>query len=349
MRILFDARSVRTTTGSYILQGLTSSWRRDERVAAIFAAVPAGADTSNVPADLSVVRLPAGAGWVRHVTVALPRAADSVGADVIFCANGTGPSDRRTVLYFQDLFHFHSRGLPLRGRLMEAARAAWRWISASDSGLGVAVSRTIADDAKQKVGGLTVVEIPNGVEVDSARWSGERDVVYVAGGTGSRKSEETAVRAWARVRRRGATILEIGGVEPAGRRAELQRLVTELGLGDAVRVCGALPRLAYLERMARARLTVSCSRLESFGLPVAEALVMGAPVICSDLPAHRELLARAGAGECFPIGEDTLLAEGIERALDGRLPARLTTPPVGWDWSARGREHIDAYQRYLGV
>jgi glycosyltransferase involved in cell wall biosynthesis len=151
------------------------------------------------------------------------------------------------------------------------------------------------------------------------------------------------------VRRRGGATLEIGGVEPSDRRSDLKQLITELRLDDSVRVCGALPRDAYLERMARARLTISCSRLESFGLPVAEALVMGAPVICSDLPAHRELLARAGAGESFPVGDDATLAARVERALDGQAPPRLTTAPSGWDWNARGRQHIDAYQTYLGA
>ena len=352
MRILFDARSVRTTTGAYVLKGLTSSWRQDARVAEILVAVPAGFDTSSLPADVTFVPLPPGTGWLRHLTVALPRAADRARADVIFCANGTGPWDARAVLYFQDLFHFHYRsgGLSLRGQVLEIARGAWRSLSASNSGLGVAVSHTIADDAKQTVRGLTVVEIPNGVDVGSVRWSGEQDVVYVAGGTGARKSEETAVRAWGRIRKQsGDAALEIGGVEPSARRADLQRLIRELGLDGRVRVSGALPRDAYLERIARARLTVCCSRLESFGLPVAEALVMGAPVICSDLPAHRELLARAGAGECYPVGDDAVLADRVGRALDGQLPPRRTSVPEGWDWLARGREHIDAYETYLGA
>lgn len=352
MRVLFDARSVRTTTGSYIFHGLASAWRDDARVVEVLAAVPPGFDTSRLPAGVAPVRMPANGGWLRHVIVSLGRAADRVRADVIFCANGTGPRDRRAVLYFQDLFHFHYRngGLPLRKQLLESGRAAWRSVAAPRSGLGIAVSRAIADDAKRDVRGLPILEIPNGVDVGTARWSGEEDVVYVAGGTGSRKCEETAVHAWARLKHcRPSTVLEIGGVEPAARRAELQRMANDLHLGDSVVIRGALPREAYLERIARARLTLSCSQLESFGLPVAEALAMGAPVLCSDIPAHRELLARAGVGESFPARDDTALAARLRSVLDGSMPQRLTSPPLGWDWKTRAREHIDAYQTHLGV
>src|SRR5687768_4635937 len=213
MRILFDARSVRTTTGSYVLRGLTAAWREDARVSEVLAAIPAGFDASQLLSDVVPVHLPARGGWLRHLTLGLREAADRVRADVIFCANGTGPRDARTVLYFQDLFHFRFRDcdIPLRGQLMEIGRAAWRSTSASHSGLGIAVSHSIAEDARRDVGRLPIVEIPNGVDVESIRWGGEGDVVYVAGGTGAHKSEETALLAWARLGRRPSTsLLKIG-------------------------------------------------------------------------------------------------------------------------------------------
>lgn len=352
MRILFDARSVRTTTGSYVLRGLTSSWRDDTRVSEVLAAIPEGFDASQLHGSVVPVPLPTRGGWLRHLMFSLVEAADRVRADIIFCANGTGPVDSRVVLYFQDLFHFQPRNaaLPIRGQIMEFGRAAWRSIAAPRSGLGIAVSRAIADEAQRDVASLPIVEIPNGVEVEAIRWVGDQEVVYVAGGTGARKSEETAIRAWARLGSHADTAtLVIGGVEPAHRRAELQRLASGLGLGRAVELHGALPRRAYLERMARARVTVSCSRLESFGLPVAEALVIGAPVLCSDLAAHRELVGRARAGTTFPAGDESVLAARLREALDGDLPRQLSSPPPGWDWNARGREHIDAYQAHLHV
>ena len=347
MRILFDARSVRTTTGAYILNGLTSNWVQDSRVERVLAAVPRR--DIRLPEAVEPIAMRAGS-WLMHVARDLPKAADRCGADVIFCSNGTGPRDPRAVLYFQDLFHFRrSDGLlPLRGQLFESARALWRRFAAPHGGLGVAVSHVIADEAKREVGKLPVIEIPNGVDTNSVRWSGEDDTVYVAGGTGSHKSEETALRAWARLARRPpAGLLEIGGVEPAGRRADLVRAAQELGLGTTVAIHGALPRDVYLAHIAHARLVVSCSKLESFGLPVAEAIAMGAPVLCSDITAHRELLARGGVGATFPAGDHETLAIRISSALDGDSPRRLTSTPLGWTWNTRASEHIDAYQTYL--
>ena len=350
MRILFDARSVRTPTGSYILEGLTSSWREDSRVDNILAAIPPEFNLSSLPRDVTPVPLAGGESWLRHVLFSLRRAADRVQADVIFCANATGPRDRRVVLYFQDLFHFAYRTgfLAQRKRLGEVARTTWRSVSAPGSGLGVAVSRVIGEHAKHACRGLSIREIPNGIEVGGRRWVGDEDVVFVAGGTGSRKSEEVALWAWARLGRYARSVLEIGGVEPAARRGDLQRLVSELRLSNVI-VRGSVRRDEFLDRIARARLTVSCSAVESFGLPVAEALAVGAPVICTDIPAHRELLARAGVGTAFPVGDAESLAAVLRRALDGDPPTRLADAPLGWDWRTRGREHIDAYQNHLGL
>ncbi|MEP6692254.1 MAG: hypothetical protein ABJD07_13925 [Gemmatimonadaceae bacterium] len=57
--------------------------------------------------------------------------------------------------------------------------------------------------------------------------SGTSIACYVMGGLGTRKNAPTALRAFAEVVRRGAggnTTREIGGCEPAWRRAELRQL-----------------------------------------------------------------------------------------------------------------------------
>jgi glycosyltransferase involved in cell wall biosynthesis len=134
------------------------------------------------------------------------------------------------------------------------------------------------------------------------------------------------------------------GVQPPERRQELKDLAKQLGVEATVAIQGALPRDEFLARIASSVLAISCSRLEAFGLPVAEALAMGAPLIASDLPSHRELVARAGAGETVPAGDQSALTKRLATALDGTPPRRHRSLPLGWSWRERARQHVDAYQ-----
>ena len=52
---------------------------------------------------------------------------------------------------------------------------------------------------------------------------------------------------------------------------------------------GALPDRRVTELLAGARALLFPSFAEGYGLPVAEALALGVPVLCSDLPALREV------------------------------------------------------------
>ena len=79
-------------------------------------------------------------------------------------------------------------------------------------------------------------------------------------------------------------------------------------------------RLADL--YARALVLAYPSRMEGFGLPVAEAMAAGCPVVCSDLPAIREWAADAPL--YVAPGDPGALAAALERvARDGALRAGM--------------------------
>ncbi len=96
-------------------------------------------------------------------------------------------------------------------------------------------------------------------------------------------------------------------------------------------------QVAALIRGARALLAPSLA--EGFDLPVIEALTLGAPVIASDIPVHREL-ARA-ANLIDPL--DGLGWIGAIRAACDKPPRRPRQPGYTWD------EHFKIVARALGL
>ncbi|MDQ6830185.1 MAG: glycosyltransferase, partial [Gemmatimonadota bacterium] len=324
----------------------------DPRVSEVLAIITDDFHAGLLPAGVTPIRVRP-CDWVTHLAREVPRAAESCNADIIFAPNALAPRDPRAVLYFQDLRHFRVApgAIPSAPEIAwRAARSAWRRYAAQPALLAVAVSADISSEVIARVP-LPLATIPNGVDVKGHRWEGTDDRVYVMGGIGTRKNSVTAVYAWAEVLRRGAggdTMLEIGGCEPAWRRDELRSLASALGIANRVRVKGTMPRDEYLANSALSRVSVSCSTLEAFGLPVAEALLMGAPVLCSDIPAHIELVRRASAGTLFPVHSPAALAEALVESLEGRLPNRATPTPSDWSWSARASGHLDTYAALLG-
>jgi glycosyltransferase involved in cell wall biosynthesis len=86
--------------------------------------------------------------------------------------------------------------------------------------------------------------------------------------------------------------------------------------------------------MAGARAVLAPSLAEGFSLPVAEGLALGAPVICSDIPVHREI-ARGCATLVDPIDGPGWI-RAIEAACSGRAPASPGPyPALSW------REHVE--------
>jgi glycosyltransferase involved in cell wall biosynthesis len=347
VRILFDARSVRTPSGFEVFRGLTRAWVEDDRVEEVIAAVPRDWHWGQ---DQSAVRYVAleGGSWARHLRQELPGIAAQCRADVIFSPNALVPKNPRAVCYYQDIHHFRNppgqRWAP-RLSAQRLCRRGWRlYASHTPSRLSIAVSEDIGAEVC-RLSPTPIRVIPNGVDVADFSWSPATDAVFVMGGIGDHKGEDTAVRAWAVLPRevRGATRLLVGGVEPETRRARLRTLADQLGLGVSVVISGLMPREEYLSNIASSRLAISCSSLESFGLPVAEALVIGVPALFTALPAHEELRVRAGAGASYPVGDADGLSRLLRAALEGSPPSRAAVVRSEWSWSQRGAQHVDAY------
>lgn len=89
--------------------------------------------------------------------------------------------------------------------------------------------------------------------------------------------------------------LRVCGKDPdGGQYEEARRLARELGLGERLQLLGRLEPVALSREYANAFALVYPSEVETFGLPVIEAMAHGTPVICSNRMSVSEVAGGAG-------------------------------------------------------
>jgi glycosyltransferase involved in cell wall biosynthesis len=177
--------------------------------------------------------------------------------------------------------------------------------------------------------------------------SGPPELLHV-GSNIPRKRIDVLLRTFAAVRRAvpGARLVKVGGALAP----EQAALADELGILGAIAILPFFsprdPRdratLAAVYR--RAALALQPSDAEGFGLPVAEAMACGTPVLASDIPVLREV---GGAAAAYaPVGDVDAWAEAALDLLDLRRradPAHDARRADGLAWADRYRwsTHVD--------
>jgi glycosyltransferase involved in cell wall biosynthesis len=112
-------------------------------------------------------------------------------------------------------------------------------------------------------------------------------------------------------------------------------LSAELGIGERVSLTGRLSKEELACEYNRAQVLVSPSVYEGFGLPAAEAMSSGTPVIATTAGAFRETIVDGESGVLVPPADPRTLATAIERLLaDGEMRRRL---------AETGRERIERH------
>lgn len=136
-----------------------------------------------------------------------------------------------------------------------------------------------------------------------------------------RKGLDVLVAALARLGSQAPPLLVAG--QPGWGGIELAAVARSAGLADgAVRMLGRINDAALGVVLREATALVSPSRAEGFGLPVAEAMALGTPVICSQVPALVEVAGAAAL--VVPVGDADALAQAIEALLgDEAMQQRL--------------------------
>jgi glycosyltransferase involved in cell wall biosynthesis len=214
--------------------------------------------------------------------------------------------------------HYHGVGhTPLRQALHRPYRLAGRRL--------MAASRRIVVDTDAEAG-LVLRDFPHQVQrekitvvplavADPVRGRqphpGESHVVLTVARQEPYKRTDLLVRAVVELRSRGvpARLVVVG--DGSGMVA-YRELAARLGAGDVVTFTGVLDEETLGRWWASASLYATASRQEAYGIGLAEALVAGLPAVASDIPAHREVIGRAGSSAlaemCPPDTPDLVAA-----------------------------------------
>ena len=206
-------------------------------------------------------------------------------------------------------------------RILKGFRKAARVICVSDATRDEILRRGLVARERLSVVGngvhpsFTVVADPNAdaeiVRLLGAQDHGAIEMLHV-GTTHPRKRIDLLLSIFASVRAKfpAARLVRAGG----GLSDDDRRLAGRLGVSEAITILPFVERRILAAAYRRADVVVLPSEAEGFGLPVAEAMACGVPVVASDLPVLREL---GGDAICYcPVGDVEAWSSAIARVID---------------------------------
>jgi glycosyltransferase involved in cell wall biosynthesis len=176
-------------------------------------------------------------------------------------------------------------------------------------------------------------------------WTGEPFLLCVAQHRRN-KNIPTLIRAFERLLHSGeiharSKLIVIGIRGPES--DKIQQLVTSARLSSSVQLLEGLsePELQWCYQRCAA--LVAPSLTEGFGAPVAEGLLAGCRIVCSDIPAHREI----GNGQCrFVTLRDNAVgpfAEAIAAALHEPKMPPISLPQLSI--AVIAKQYVSLYER----
>lgn len=246
-------------------------------------------------------------------------------------------ADAANIAMFAHLLSGLPYSLTLHGPLEDYGpnqREKWR-----HAAFAVVITHRLFEEVHKTLAGFlpTKVEIaPMGVEPAYFRrsspykpWSGTGPVrLFSCGRLNPCKGHADLIQAVGLLRQRGIeACLRIAGEDELGGRGyriELEALVTELGLHEAVTLLGAISEDRVRQELESAHVFVLASLHEPLGVAIMEAMAMELPVVVTEGGGVCELVDDGVNGVLAPAQQPAQLALQLERLFrDRHLAPRL--------------------------
>jgi phosphatidylinositol alpha-mannosyltransferase len=214
----------------------------------------------------------------------------------------------------------------------------------------IAVSPAAADSVRPYLGGEYTV-IPNGVALPRrADAAGRKEQIVFVGRHEPRKGLQVLLRAWPEIRARTGVRLRILGADPL----HVRLLLTRLRLHD-----DGIDALGYVHEDERTAELLAAKAFvapslggESFGMVITEAYACSTPVVGSDIPGYRDVLA-PDAAVGVPPGDPAALAEAVVRLVGDeerrrRLGAGARERAKRYSWDGIAQRLLEIYEPLAG-
>jgi glycosyltransferase involved in cell wall biosynthesis len=253
-------------------------------------------------------------------------------------------ADAANVALFASILSDLSYSMTLHGPTLDlyGPNQAQKWKHAA---FGIVVSRKLLGELSARLEGALppVVFAPMGVDTDVIRrrrpyapWTSGPCRIFSCGRLNPVKGHEDLIAAIALLRERGLDVrLKIAGEDEqggSGHHRELERLVRERSLSDAVELLGAVSEERIREELDDAHVFALASLDEGISVAIMEAMAMEIPVVVTRV---------GGTPELVEPGVDGILVEAQQPApLADALEGVLRNPDQARDLGQRARQKI---------
>ena len=233
----------------------------------------------------------------------------------------------------------------------------------------VVTQRLLAEVQRELVGDLPPVYVaPMGVDLDqfqrttsySPATPGGPVRIFTCGRLHPGKRHDLLIRATGLLRAEGidARLVIAGEDADSGTgqfRRDLESLVVELGLGEFIRLPGAMSEADVRRELESAHLFGLSSDTEALGIVMVEAMAMRVPVVTTDVGGTTELVKDGVNGLAVPAGDPAALAAAFRKiATDQGLAERFSaagraTVEVGFGSDRSAMTIIQALREHAGM